>query len=89
MAKLSVILRNEKRKKLIEKYAAKRAELKKKGDYKALDKLPRDSSPTRYNRRCSITGRKRGYIRKFGVSRIVFRQLASEGKIPGVTKASW
>lgn len=89
MAKLSVSVRNEKRKKLKDKYAEKRKELKAKGDYKALDKLPRNSSPTRYRNRCAMTGRSNAYIRQFGLCRNVFRQLAHEGKIPGITKASW
>lgn len=89
MARKSVIARNEKRKKLVEKYAQKRAELKAAGDYEGLQKLPRNSSPSRVRNRCSATGRGRGVYRKFGVCRHVFRQLASEGKIPGVRKASW
>lgn len=89
MAKTSVIARNLKREKLVAKYAEKRKALKKAGDWKALDKLPRNASPVRLRNRCKITGRPRGYIRLFGVSRIKFRQLASEGKIPGITKASW
>lgn len=89
MAKTSVKARQLKREKMVVKYAAKRAELKKKGDWVALDKLPRDSSPVRLHNRCQITGRPRGYMRKFGISRITFRELASTGKIPGITKASW
>lgn len=89
MAKTSVKARQIKREKMVVKYAAKRAELKKKGDWVALDKLPRDSSPVRLHNRCKITGRPRGYMRKFGISRITFRELASTGKIPGITKASW
>ncbi len=89
MAKTSWIVRNEKRKRTVEKYAEKRRKLKEEGRYEELQKLPRDASPTRVNNRCSLTGRSRGYIRKFGVSRIKFRELALDGKIPGVRKASW
>lgn len=81
--------RNLKREKLIAKYAEKRKELKKAGDYKALDQLPKNASPVRHRNRCKITGRPRGYIRIFGLSRIKFREMANDGKIPGVTKASW
>jgi len=73
----------------VEKYAAKRAELKKAGDYAALARLPRDASPTRYRRICALTGRSRGVYRKFKVSRIKLRELALDGKIPGMRKASW
>ena len=89
MAKKSTRARQSKRERLVAKYAAARAELKKKGDYEGLQKLPRNSSPTRLHSRCSITGRPRSYMRKFGISRIAFRELALEGKIPGVRKASW
>lgn len=89
MAKKSWIARNEKRKRVVAKYAKKRQELKDAGDYEGLQKLPRDASPTRVRNRCSITGRSRGYISRFGVSRIKFRDLALDGKIPGVKKASW
>ncbi|MCZ6775734.1 MAG: 30S ribosomal protein S14 [Ignavibacteria bacterium] len=89
MAKTSSIAREAKRQRLVAKYAALRRELKEKGDYAALEKLPRDSSATRLHNRCNVTGRPRGYMRKFGVSRIAFRELALDGKIPGVTKASW
>ncbi|MEX0779247.1 MAG: 30S ribosomal protein S14 [Balneolales bacterium] len=89
MAKKSWIVRNEKRKKTVEKFAERRKELKEKGDYDALQKLPRDSSPTRVKKRCSITGRSRGMVSEYGVSRIIFRELALAGKIPGVKKASW
>jgi small subunit ribosomal protein S14 len=101
MAKVSAIQRNNKRKRLVEKFAAKRAELKAilanpetsdEDFYKAqakLAKLPRNSSPIRVRNRCSITGRPRAFNRKFGLSRITFRELASSGKIPGVTKSSW
>jgi small subunit ribosomal protein S14 len=89
MAKTSSIAREAKRQRLVAKYAAMRRELKEQGDYAALEKLPRNSSPTRLHNRCNVTGRPRGYMRKFGVSRIAFRELALDGKIPGVTKASW
>lgn len=89
MARKSVIAREKKRQRLVEKYAEKRAELKAKGDYEALDKLPRNASPVRLHNRCKLTGRPKGYMRKFGISRVTFRELASQGKIPGITKASW
>lgn len=89
MSKKSIIARNIKRERLVAKFAAKREELKKAGNYEALDKLPRNASPVRLKNRCKLTGRPRGYLRLFGVSRIKFRELAVSGKIPGVTKASW
>ena len=89
MAKEAVKVRNLKRRKLVNHYAAKRAELKAKGDYTALDKLPKNASPVRLRNRCQATGRPRGYMRKFGISRITFREWAAQGKIPGVKKASW
>lgn len=89
MAKKSAIARQAKREKLVEKYAKKRAELKAAGDFDALQKLPRNSSPVRLKNRCAITGRPHSYMRAFGLSRIQFRELAREGKIPGVKKASW
>ncbi|MBS5911241.1 30S ribosomal protein S14 [Paenibacillus macerans] len=89
MAKKSKVVKELKRQALVQKYAEKRRELKEKGDIAALQKLPRDSSPTRQHNRCAVTGRPRGYISKFKVSRIVFRELAHQGKIPGVKKASW
>jgi len=89
MAKKSHIARQERRERLVKKYAEKRKELKEKGDYAALAKLPRDSSATRLHNRCSMTGMARSYYRKFGVSRLVFRELALQGKIPGVVKSSW
>ena len=89
MAKKSIIARDAKRIRMIEKYAAKRAELKAVGDLEGLHKLPRNSSPTRKTNRCSETGRPRAYMRTFGLSRISFREHASKGEIPGVTKASW
>jgi small subunit ribosomal protein S14 len=89
MAKKSIIARDEKRIKMNEKYAAKRAELIKLGDQEGLAKLPRNASPTRKKNRCTETGRPRGYMRTFGLSRIAFRKHASQGEIPGVTKSSW
>ncbi|MFO7940598.1 MAG: 30S ribosomal protein S14 [Bacteroidales bacterium] len=89
MAKESMKAREVKRAKLVKKYAKKRAELKEKGDYVGLSRLPRNSNPIRMHNRCKITGRPKGYMRQFGVSRIVFRELASNGQIPGIKKASW
>ncbi len=89
MAKLSIIARTKKKEKLVAQYAAKRKALKEAGDWIGLDKLPRNASPVRLRSRCKLTGRPRGYIRRFGVCRNVFRLMASEGKIPGVTKSSW
>jgi small subunit ribosomal protein S14 len=89
MSKVSVKMRNEKRRKMVEKYQAKREALKAAGDWEGLQKLPRNSSPTRLRNRCSVTGRGRGVYRKFGLCRNMFRQLALEGKIPGIRKASW
>jgi small subunit ribosomal protein S14 len=89
MAKKSAIAREAKRERMTKKYAAIRKELREKGDFAGLQKLPRNSSPTRLHSRCKISGRPRGYMRKFGVSRIAFRELALDGKIPGVIKASW
>lgn len=89
MAKKSKIEKLKRQKRTVEKYAVLRKELKEKGDYEALAKLPRDVSPTRLQNRDRIDGRPRGYMRKFGMSRINFRKLAHEGKIPGVKKASW
>lgn len=89
MARKAAIARQRKREKLVAKYAAKRKALKEAGDYQALALLPRNSSPVRLHNRCMLTGRPRGYIRRFGVSRIMFRELALQGKIPGVKKASW
>ena len=89
MAKKSIVARDAKRRQMIEKYAAKRAELKKLGDREGLHNLPRNSSPTRWKNRCSETGRPHAYMRQFGLSRISFREHASKGEIPGVTKSSW
>lgn len=89
MAKKSNVVREKQRQAIVAKYAELRRELKEKGDYEALQKLPRNASPTRLKNRCELTGRPRGYLRKFKVSRIVFRELAHQGQIPGVTKSSW
>ena len=89
MAKESVKARQRKREAMVAQYAEKRAELKAAGDYAALDKLPKNASPVRLKNRCQLTGRPRGYMRFFGVSRVTFRDMALAGKIPGVTKASW
>ncbi len=89
MAKESMKAREVKRARLAEKYAEKRKQLKAEGDYEGLQSLPRNSSPIRMRNRCKITGRSRGYIRQFGISRIQFREMASQGLIPGVKKASW
>lgn len=89
MAKESMKAREAKRKKLVEKYAAKREELKKAGDFVALQKLPRNSSKVRVRNRCSLTGRPRGYMRTFGISRVTFREMVLFGLIPGLTKSSW
>lgn len=89
MAKESMKAREVKRAALIAKYAEKRAKLKAEGDYEGLQKLPKNSCPVRLHNRCKLTGRPKGYIRQFGISRIQFRELASKGLIPGVKKASW
>ena len=89
MAKKSILARQAKRQKLVDKYAPKRAELKAAGDLEGLAMLPKNSSPTRLKNRCAETGRPRGYMRQFGLSRIAFREHASRGEIPGVTKSSW
>ncbi len=89
MAKESIKARQRKREAMVAKYAAKRAALKEADDYAGLDKLPRNASPVRLKNRCQLTGRPRGYIRYFGLSRITFRDMALNGKIPGVKKASW
>ena len=81
--------REVKRQRMVAKYAAKRAQLKKEGDYEALQSIPRNASPVRLHNRCSMTGRPKGYMRQFGISRIQFREMASKGLIPGVKKASW
>jgi small subunit ribosomal protein S14 len=89
MAKESVKARERKREALVARYAAKRKALKEAGDLVGLDKLPKNSSPVRLHNRCKLTGRPRGYMRKFGISRVTFRELANAGRIPGVTKSSW
>jgi len=89
MAKKAWFERNKRKAETVRKYAAKRAELKAKRDYAGLAKLPRDASPVRVVNRCSVTGRRRGYLRKFGFSRLTFREAALNGLIPGVMKASW
>ncbi|MGM0873788.1 MAG: 30S ribosomal protein S14 [Bacillota bacterium] len=89
MAKKSKVAKERKRQELVARYAELRRELKEKGDYEALRKLPRDSSPIRLTRRCEVTGRPRGVLRKYKLSRIAFRELAHKGQIPGVKKASW
>jgi small subunit ribosomal protein S14 len=89
MSKKSIIARQKKREKMVAKFAEKRKALKAAGEWSALALLPRDSSPVRLKNRCMLTGRPKAYIRKFGVSRIKFRELALAGRIPGVTKASW
>ena len=89
MAKTSVKARQRKREKMVVQYAAKREALKKAGDWKALDELPKNSSKVRLKNRCQISGRPRGYVRYFGISRIALRDMALDGKIPGLKKASW
>ncbi len=89
MAKTSITARQKKRERMVAQYATKREALKKAGDWKGLDELPKNSSKVRLKNRCQITGRPRGYIRYFGLSRIAFRDMALNGKIPGVKKASW
>jgi len=89
MAKESMIAREVKRQKLVEKYAEKRAKLKAEGDYVGLSRLPKNSNPIRMHNRCLLTGRPKGYMRQFGISRITFREMASQGLIPGIKKASW
>jgi len=89
MAKTSVKARQKKRERMVAQYAAKREELKKSGDLKALDELPKNSSRVRLKNRCQLTGRPKGYVRYFGLSRIMLRDMALNGKIPGLKKASW
>ena len=89
MAKKSIIAREVKRVKMVAKYADLRKKLKEAGDYDALDKLPRNSAKVRLHNRCQLTGRPKGYVRKFGVNRYTFRLMALNGKLPGVTKSSW
>jgi len=89
MAKESMKAREVKRKETVERYAEKRAALKAAGDYEALQKLPKNASPVRMHNRCKLTGRPKGYMRQFGISRVMFREMANKGLIPGVKKASW
>jgi len=89
MARKSILAREAKRRKVVEKYAEIRKELKENGDYEGLNKLPKNASPVRLKNRCSMTGRSRSYYRKFGVSRLVFREMALRGEIPGIKKSSW
>lgn len=89
MAKESMKAREVKRQKVVDKYAAKRKALKEAGDYEGLQKLPRNASPVRLHNRCKLTGRPRGYVRIFGISRVMLREMANQGLIPGVRKASW
>ena len=89
MAIKSVIAREAKRERLVAKYADLRKKLKDAGDYEALDKLPKNSSRVRLHNRCKLTGRPKGYMRRFGINRVTFRKMANEGLIPGITKASW
>jgi small subunit ribosomal protein S14 len=89
MARKSLIARERKRERMVAKYAERRAALKAAGDWEALDKLPRNSNPIRLRNRCGLTGRPKGYMRKFGLCRVKFREMALDGKIPGVRKASW
>lgn len=89
MAKESIKARQRKREKLVAQFAEKRAALKEAGDYAALDKLPKNASPVRLKNRCQLTGRPKGYMRYFGMSRVIFRDMALNGQIPGVKKASW
>jgi small subunit ribosomal protein S14 len=89
MAKESMKARERKRERIVAKYAEKRKALKEAGDYEALQKLPKNASPVRMHNRCKLTGRPKGYMRQFGLSRVTFREMANQGLIPGVKKASW
>ncbi|MCB0617781.1 MAG: 30S ribosomal protein S14 [Saprospiraceae bacterium] len=89
MARKSLIAREKKRARMVKKYADLRKRLKEEGDYDTLDKLPRNASSVRLHNRCKLTGRPKGYMRRFGICRVKFREMALDGKIPGVTKASW
>jgi small subunit ribosomal protein S14 len=89
MAKKSIIAREAKRQRLVNKYAELRKKLKAENDYDALDKLPRNSNPIRLHNRCRLTGRPKGFMRDFGLCRNMFRKMALDGKIPGITKSSW
>ena len=89
MAKESMKARERKREEMVKKYAEKRKALKEAGDYEALQKLPKNASPVRLHNRCKLTGRPKGYMRQFGISRVMFREMANKGLIPGIRKASW
>lgn len=89
MAKKSIIAREAKRRRMVAKYAELRKQLKEEGNWEELDKLPKNSSAVRLHNRCMLTGRPKGYMRRFGINRVTFRKMALEGKIPGLTKASW
>ena len=89
MAKESMKARERKRQRLVQKYAKKRQALKEAGDYEGLQKLPKNASPVRLHNRCKITGRPKGYMRVFGISRVTFREMANQGLIPGIKKSSW
>ncbi len=89
MARKAIIAREAKRQRMVAKYADLRAQLKKEGKWVELDKLPKNSSAVRLHNRCKLTGRPKGYMRKFGINRVTFRKMALEGKIPGLTKSSW
>ncbi|MFZ4452892.1 30S ribosomal protein S14 [Salibacterium aidingense] len=89
MATAAKVAKEKKRQDMVNRYAERRRELKANGDYESLRKLPRDSSPTRQNNRCGLTGRPNGYMRKFNLSRIAFRELAHKGQLPGIKKSSW
>ena len=89
MAKKSIIAREKKRERMVAKYAELRKRLKEEGNYDELDKLPRNSNPIRLHNRCKLTGRPKGYMRQFGINRVKFRDMALDGKLPGVTKSSW
>ncbi|MDP5082073.1 MAG: 30S ribosomal protein S14 [Winogradskyella sp.] len=89
MAKKSIIAREKKRERLVKKFAELRKTLKAEGKWDELDKLPKNSCPVRLHNRCQLTGRPKGYMRKFGINRVTFREMALDGKIPGITKASW
>lgn len=89
MAKKSIIAREKKRERIVALYAERRKKLKEEGNWDELDKLPRNSNPIRLHNRCQLTGRPKGYMRDFGICRVMFRKMALEGKIPGITKSSW
>jgi small subunit ribosomal protein S14 len=89
MAKKSWFARDKKKREMVAKYAERRKALKAAGDYEGLQKLPRNASPVRVNNRCPLSGRSRGFIRRFGIARVIFRDMALDGRIPGVRKSSW